>query len=65
MLMSTSPIYAVAQYYRIYSHGIGGVNSTIDLSAVAVPGTIAGAGLPGFLLASLGWLGWRRRARKQ
>ena len=55
----------MAQYYRIYSHGIGGVNSTIDLSAVAVPGTIAGAGLPGFLLASLGWLGWRRRARKQ
>ena len=30
----------------------------------AVPAPVAGAGLPGLLLASLGWLGWRRRTRQ-
>jgi hypothetical protein len=35
----------------------------IEFEAV-VPGSVAGAGLPGLMLASLGWLGWRRRARQ-
>ena len=36
-----------------------------NLTAAAVPGPVVGAGIPGLLLASLGWLGWRRRARQQ
>jgi hypothetical protein len=53
--------YSLTAHYTIHTTGIGQANTTISL---AVPGPLAGAGIPGLLTACFGLFGlnrWRRR----
>jgi hypothetical protein len=62
-LLTPSPVIYSAAYTQNGGPG-NQINASFNNSTIAVPGPIAGAGLPGLIFASGGFLGWWRRRRK-
>jgi len=57
--------YSLTELLAITANGLGQTNSTIDITALsAVPGPLAGSGLPGLIAACGGALAWWRKKRK-